>query len=218
MPEIGIKSLSLRSALTMKRILFTLAMAAASLLTADCIHAGNPINAVMHERKFTFSTYYAVESDAGPVGNVVKQSLRLRTGYEYYDAHGVNLANGYLRVLSLGAFYTWAGVMDVYDHNDERIGWIEGAVLTLLPSKFYIYNGNGDLVALAYMDGNCMGFTLTDPVNELKILGTLNRVFVPDVADHWIIKVSDPDSLDSRLLYTFCAFAIDNQGDFREDN
>jgi hypothetical protein len=201
----------------MKKTLFTLFVAVASLFHSTS-QAGEPINAVMHEREFALSTYYVIESDRGVANNVIKQSLRLRTSYEYYDEYGVNLATGYLRVFSLGAFYTWAGVIDVYDHNGECIGLIEGATLTLLPSKFYIYDGNGDLAALAYMDGNCMSFTITDPVNELKILGTLNRVFVPEVADHWVIKINDTDSLDQRLLYTFCAFAIDNQGDFRKDS
>lgn len=201
----------------MIKTLFILVMAAISMLSTAPTQAGEAVSSVMHERKFTFSTYYAIEAKGGALGNVVKQSLRLRTAYEYFDEHGSNLANGYLRVLSLGAFYTWAGVMDVYDHNDERIGLIEGAVLTLLPSKFYIYDNLGDLKAMAYMDANSMGFTITDPHNEMKILGTLNRVFVPDVTDHWLININDADSLDPRLLYTFCAFAIDNQGDFRED-
>lgn len=202
----------------MKTLFFALGLSAASIFSHMSAGAVEPINAVMHEREFTLSNYYVVESDVGPLGNVVKHSIRLRTSYEYYDDEGANLANGYLRVMSLGSLFTWAGTMDVYDGNGERIGLIEGAVLTLLPSKFNIYDGNDELVAVAYMDSNCMGFTITDAVNETKTLASLSRVFVPDVTDHWTIQVRDANAFDSRLLYVFGAFVMDNQGDFREDD
>lgn len=187
-------------------------------LSASTNEFQKPLHLVMHERDFTLSTYYNIDSEDCAIGNIVKTRLSLRTSYEFYSPNGLLGSTAYLRIFSLGSLFTWAGVMDVYDAYGDRVGLIEGAILTLLPSKFYFYDADNSLVGIAYMDHDCMGFTITDPNNEFKSIAHLHRIFVRDVVDHWTISIFDHSAIDHRLIYSFGAFAIDNQAGFREDN
>ena len=95
---------------------------------------------------------------------LIKTKLSFRTTYQYYDQNGQYLSCAYQRMFSLGSFYTWACVMDIYDSQGNTLGLIEGSILTLLPSKFnfYMYQPTM-LLVVAYMDKDCMGFTVFDP-------------------------------------------------------
>lgn len=177
-----------------------------------------PINAIMHERKFVLSDYYYIDSANGSYGNVIKNKVRLTTNYHYYDPQGNHTASAYPRILSLGAFFTWAGEIDLYDANGKWLGLIEGSMMTLLPSKFSFYNDKSQLIGTGYMDADCLGVTILDPNTETKTLAHLRRIFVKDVTDHWTLSISNPNDIDPRFIYLFAAFALDNQGDFREDN
>lgn len=192
-------------------------LAKSSLTYASSTFA-EPYKVTIHESLFTLTDYYEIDSTAGPQGNLIKTKLSLWTNYQYYDQAGQHAAAAYLRIFSLGSLYTWAGVLDVYDSNENRIGLIEGAILTLLPSKFSFYNANNELVGMAYMDQDCMGFTLSDPKNETKTIANYRRIFEKDVIDHWVITINDSDAVDLRLLYSFGAFVLDNQSDFRKDD
>lgn len=177
-----------------------------------------PKQVVIHERLFTFSSYYEIHSDLGFQGNIIKSKLVLRTAYQYFDQNGQLGASAYLRLFSLGSLYTWAGVLDIYDSEGNLLGLIEGAILTLLPSKFHLYNAKNELIGTAYMDRDAMGFTVSDPLHEIKTIANFRRIFVKDVTDHWVISINDPDAIDVRLLYAFGAFVLDNQNDFRIDD
>ena len=146
---------------------------------------------VMYERAFVLSDYYYIDSAHGSLGNIVKTKLSFGTNYIYYDQQGEQLAGAYLRVFSLGALFTWASVMDVYDENERVLGRIEGSLMTFLPSKFYFYSPYEVVIGVAYMDNERMGFTVVDANNEAKIIAQFNRIFVKDVTDHWEIKVND---------------------------
>src|SRR5262245_47269162 len=106
-----------------------------------CAHASSttPREVTIHARLYTLSDHYEIESEEGFQGNLVKSRLALRTSYEYYDQNGELASAAYLRVFSLGSIYTWAGVLDIYANDGSRIGLIEGAIMTLLPSKFSFY-------------------------------------------------------------------------------
>lgn len=177
-----------------------------------------PIEATIRERLFTLSNYYEIESTDGHQGTIIKEKLAVWTSYQYYDLAGQMAASAYLRMFSLGSLFTWAGVLDVHDHKGNSIGLIDGAVLTLLPSKFSIYNAKNVLVGTAYMDHDCLGFTVSDPANEKKTIAHFRRKFIKEVTDHWVISINDPEAIDFRLLYTFGAFVLDNQNDFRLDD
>ncbi|MBS0621334.1 MAG: hypothetical protein JSR80_00005 [Verrucomicrobia bacterium] len=177
-----------------------------------------PHHVEIRPQKFTFSKSYTLDSDIGPQGSVAKSKLSLRTTYQYYNQHGEYVSCAYKRVFSLGSFYTWAGVMDVYDGKGECLGLIEGAIMTLLPSRFSFYDAGNRLLATAYMDSDALGFSVLDAKNEAKAIAHYRRVFVKDVPDHWIVTINDPTAVDIRLLYSFGAFVVDNQGDFRKDD
>ncbi|HEV8051849.1 MAG TPA: hypothetical protein VGP47_05085 [Parachlamydiaceae bacterium] len=177
-----------------------------------------PSKVTIHERLYTFSNYFEIDSDVGHQGNLIKTKLALRTNYQYYNHMGQHVSSAYLRLFSLGSLCTWAGVLDVYDDIGNRIGLIEGAVVTLLPSKFSLYGAQNELVGTAYMDHDSMGFTISDAVNESKTIANFRRVFVKDVVDHWEITINDPYAIDIRLVYSFGAFVLDNQNDFRVDD
>jgi hypothetical protein len=203
--------------LIMKNLIaITLLMAASSLQAMPVRHIPTEIS--IHERLFTFSSYYEMDSVEGPQGTLIKEKLAVRTGYQYYDPEGRLASCAYLRIFSLGSLYTWAGVLDVYESEGKRLGWIEGTLFTLLPSEFSIFNDKGVLVGRAYMDYDCMGFTISDPINEKKTIAHFRRKFIKEITDHWSIIIHDPAAIDYRLLYTFGAFVLDNQSDFRLDD
>lgn len=178
----------------------------------------NPLHVIMHERLYTFSTHYDIDSDDSLTGSIVKTKLSLRTSYEYYDQEGESVSCAYLRIFSLGSLFTWAGVIDVYDAEDERIGLIEGSILTFLPSKFSFYNKENTLIGIAYMDADCMGFNICKSSNSIKSIAYFHRIFVHGITDYWTITIVDPQAIDIRMLLSFGAFAIDHQAKFREDN
>lgn len=192
--------------------------AGSSLYAGSQTQSPLPQQITIHERAYTFSDHYEIDSDLGHQGNLVKTKLALRTSYEYYTHEGELSSSAYLRIFSLGSLYTWASVLDVYDTVGGRVGLIEGAILTFQPSKFNLYDPGNQLVGTAYMDHDRMGFTLCDPVNEMRTIATFRRIFVKDVVDHWVISVHDRYAIDPRLIYSFGAFALDNQNDFRLDD
>jgi uncharacterized protein YxjI len=197
--------------------IIALALLFSALTHADESH-NQSLSAVMHERLFTLSTYYDIDSDKGPLGNVIKTKLSFRTTYQYYDQNGQYLSCAYQRIFSLGSFYTWACVMDIYDGQGNTLGLIEGSILTLLPSKFSFYDATNNVVGVAYMDKDCMGFSVFDPTNETRTIANFRRVFVEGITDYWTMTFNDLSAIDSRILFSFAAFALDKQADFREDN
>jgi hypothetical protein len=204
------------------KFLFTILLSF-SLFTQFCVHSdvcenNAPLHIEMHERVFTFSTYYIVNSNTGLQGNIIKSKLSPRTSYEYFDQAGNALSCAYVRMFSLGSVFSWATVMDVYDNNSSHLGSIEGSIFTLLPSKFCLYDASQNLCGLAYMDSDCMGFTISDPINSAKTVAHYHRVFVQGVTDYWTITIPDPKAVDLRILLAFGAFAVDHQSYFRFDD
>lgn len=177
-----------------------------------------PSEVTIHECLFTFSNYYEIDSTEGPYGTLVKEKLAIRTNYQYYDIEGQLTSSAYLRILSLGSLCTWAGILDVYDQDGKCLGLIEGTLLTFLPAEFSIYNEKKILVGTAYMDYDCLGFTVLDSIHEKKAIAHFRRKFVKGFTDHWVITINDFECIDFRLLYTFGAFVLDNQNDFRIDD
>ena len=197
--------------------IFTTVLLSFAFLNPLSLIARMPEKMSIHEREFTFSTYYDIESERGSFGYVTKTSLSVRTYYEYYDADGTLDASAYLRLLSLGQAYTWAGTLDVYDSQGNWAGLIEGALATFCPARFNFYDADSNLVAIAYMDSNRMGFTVVDANNETRKIATFNRIFVPELPDHWNVTVQDPDAINPAMLTIFGAFMVDNQSEFKED-
>lgn len=177
-----------------------------------------PVEFIIQEKQYAFSDCYEIESGGFYQGSLIKSKVALRNTYEFHDQSGVMVSSAYLRILSLGSLYTWAGVLDIYDFEGNTIGCIQGTMLTTLPAKFSFYNENNELVATAYMDRASLGFNIVDPKNERVSLARMHRIFIKDFVDPWVITMNDGDALDLRLLCSFAAFILDNQSKFRFDN
>jgi hypothetical protein len=140
----------------------------------------------------------------------------LWTHYDYTKAGSGETTRGYLRSLSLGQVFTWAGILDVYTSNGSLMGTVQGCWMTLSPSKFEFYSAEGRSLGTAYMDANKMGFTIVSAGDE-RTVAKFTRMSVPNQTDYWYLNIYE-DDIAPELLLTFGAFAVDNQGEFRVDN
>jgi len=181
-------------------------------------------NFTIHERAYTFSNYFEFSNDAGPQGLVIKKRfayMHLTSAYDVYDAHGDFIAQGSSRLFSLGALFSWATEIDVYDAKGARIGLVDGQIATLASAKFSLYSydekGKSKHIGTAYMDHENRSFSIHDPKNSKRLVASLKRIFLPNVRDHWECRVHDAQAIDSRIIKVFAAFACDHQEYFRPD-
>lgn len=167
---------------------------------------------------YTFSTVFDMATDKFSLGSVVKSVFHVRTHYDAYDRFGLYEGQGICRSFtSLGAFYTWATEIDVYNAEGDKVGMIDGQAVSTEPAKFSFYDELGQRVAIGYLDQNCMAFTLVDPDNSSFVLARLSRIFVQDAVDSWDVVIYHPERLSSRLVKIFAAFACDTQHKFKPD-
>ena len=172
------------------------------------------------ENKFTFSTYFDIDSSvAGHLGHVTKSKLNIRSVYQYFGEGGDDdlIATGAVRFLSLGQFFTWATVMDITDEDGDYAGTILGNIFTFAPSKFTFFDADSNKIGVAYMDNDRMGFIVLN-AKENQILAKFKRIFVADVTDHWFLEVCDYNKIPLSFLILFGSMAVDFQGNFRKDN
>lgn len=169
------------------------------------------------KKEYRFSTFFEIDSEDSFRGNIKKSVFRLRTCYDLSDIHGWQ-ATGIVRVLSLGAIYTWAKEIDVYDDTrGEYIGMIDGQVVTTAAARFSLYDAKNDLVGIAFLDNNYSGFTISDPSSEAYTIARLKRNYIRDDVDNWEVTVYEGERIDPRILRIFSAFAVDYQNAFKKD-
>jgi len=176
-----------------------------------------PYHFKIQKKEYRFSTFFEIDSEDSYRGAIKKSLFRVRTNYDLSDSNGWQ-ATGICRVLTLGALYTWATEIDVYDTEGTWIGLIDGQVMTTAAARFSLYNAESELVAIAFLDKNCQGVTISSPENETYTLARLDRIYVQDKIDDWEVSVFDPEQIDDRLIRIFAAFIIDHQGEFKTDN
>ncbi|WP_068467541.1 hypothetical protein [Candidatus Protochlamydia phocaeensis] len=185
------------------------------------VEANEPPPSPIHYRvsriDYTFSSVFDMVKDKQPMGNVVKSVFHIATHYDAYDRFGLYEGQGVCRILCLGLFYAWGTEIDIYDAHDRKIGFIDGQVATAEPAKFSFYNAAGERVAIAYLDQNCMGFSVVDPNNTSFVLARLTRNFIPGFPDTWDVVLYYPDLLPPCFVKIFAAFACDSQNRFRAD-
>ncbi len=177
----------------------------------------------VYQKDYRFSTVFEMESHGKSQGTAQKSVWRwlkpLRDTYDIYSESGELQAVGIGRIFCLGLFRPWGAEFDVYNPKGERIGVIDGQVVTTESAKFSIYNAEGVRVGIAYMDLKNAGFSIFHPEKTSLVLAYLRRNFIADQTDHWTITVNDEAGLiDPRILKVFTAFAVDKQGYFKEDN
>jgi hypothetical protein len=166
---------------------------------------------------YTFSTVFDMATEKKSVGSVIKSVFHLTTHYDSYDHFGLYEGTGICRLLCLGVFYVWATEIDLYDEIGQRVGMIDGQVVSSEPAKFSFYNAIGQRVAIGYLDQNFMSFSLVDPHNSALVLARLNRNFILDTVDNWDVVIYHPELIPPQLVKIFAAFVCDTQTKFKPD-
>lgn len=166
---------------------------------------------------YAFSTVFEMSSDYQFVGSIVKSVFHLTTHYDVYDNRGNFQSQGIYRLLTLGAFYSWGVEIDIYDTENNKIGYIDGQVATTEPAKFSIYDGANNRIAIAYLEKNRAAFSIVDPDNTSHVYVRLSRNFLLDTVDYWDITLYEPDLISETIIQVFSAFAVDSQNSFKED-
>jgi len=175
-----------------------------------------PYSYTIVEHPYRFSTYFEMQGKDGFVGRAVKSSLAVRTTYDLYDKNGDFEAQGIVQAVSLGSIFASCKDIDVYDDKGNKIGFIDGEVLTTASAKYTFYDARDVAIATAYLDYSCSGFTVMSKKGE-RTIANLRRNFVENVNDHWDITLFEPNTIDLRMLKVFSTFAIDFQEYFKED-
>ena len=166
---------------------------------------------------YTFSSVFDIASEKSNFGSIIKSVFHISTHYDSYDRFGLYDGQGICRIVTLGLIYTWGTEIDIYDANGDRIGLIDGQVISAEPAKFSFYDAEGNRIFIAYLDKNCMSFTLVDPNNSAFILAHLTRNFIPNIIDNWDVSLYRPELLPKLFLKVFAAFACDTQHKFKPD-
>ncbi len=166
---------------------------------------------------YTFSTIFDMAANEQSMGSVVKNIFHITTHYDAYDRFGLYEGQGICRVFCLGLFYAWGTEIDIYDVPGNKVGVIDGQVMTTEPAKFSFYDESGTRVAIASLDKNCMGFSIVDPENSAFVLAKLTRNFILDTLDNWDVVIYQPELISPRLVKIFAAFACDTQNKFKTD-
>jgi len=181
------------------------------------VHEALPYELKIQRKDYRFSTYFEIDSDDTYRGSVKKSRFRVRTNYDLSNQYGWQ-ATGICRLLTLGALYTWATEIDIYDTEGSWIGMIDGQVMTTAAARFSLYNEDSELAGIAYLDKNCQGVTITSPDNEAYTIAKFDRIYVLDKVDDWEVSVFDPTRIDDRLIRIFAAFILDHQSEFKADH
>lgn len=190
------------------------------LLIINIVHATHD-EEILHYRvtrnDYTFSTVFEMASDKHSLGSVVKNVFHITTHYDAYDRYGLYEGQGICRLFCLGLFYTWGTEIDIYSSNGEKMGLIDGQMMSSEPAKFSFYDALGQRVAIAYLDQNCMGFSIVDPNNSTFILARLNRNYILDTIDNWDVAIYCPERIPLKWIKIFAAFVCDTQNEFKPD-
>ncbi len=168
------------------------------------LFSGEPISFSVIKSGYTLSTYYEFVSGEAYLGRIIKSSIRVRTCYDLYDSKGDYEGEGICRALSVGSLYAWAREIDLYDHGGEKIGMIDGKILTLGRARFDLYNSQNRHLCSAYFNNDGTLFTLFDTSEAERNLGYLIGGQELDVT------LFDSNTLDLRILKFFSAFIADH--------
>lgn len=173
----------------------------------------------VHQINYRFSTVFELESHGKPHGSVVKSSLRwlkpVRDSYDVYDEAGEWTATGISRVFCLGLFKAWGAEFDIYNKEGERIGVIDGQIMTTEPAKYSIYNAKGNHVAIAYVDVANSGISIVHPERTNHIIARLTWISEKGEPHHLHAAVYDKDAVHPAIIKVLAGFVVDYQGYFK---
>lgn len=162
----------------------------------------------IYEKVYPLATYFTIESDDTYRGSVKKSLLRIRTNYDLSNSDGWQ-ATGIKRVLSLGSVYSWATEVDIYGTKGDYLGMIDGQVVSTAAARFSIYDLDGQLRGIAYLDHSLNSYSIVYPDSEAFPIAELHRHQELDGSTWWHATVYDGAQVDSRILRIFTAMICD---------
>jgi len=164
----------------------------------------------IHQQIYPLATFFSIQSDDTYRGIVKKSVFRVRTNYDLSDQHGWQ-ATGIKRVVSLGSLYPWATEVDIYDTTWQFLGMIDGQVVSTAAARFSLYNADGELVGIAYLDPSLDSYSIVYPYSEAFPIAALHRQRESNGEDWWKATIYDAHQIDERLMRIFAAMACDLQ-------
>lgn len=184
------------------------------LFAFNYAQANDKLHYTILKNPFAFSTFFEMLGQDHFEGRVVKNHIHVRSTYDLYDKHGEFECQAICRALSLGAIFSWAKEIDIYDKHDHKIGFIDGKTATTAHAKFHLHNKEGHLVAIAYLDYDNSGFTIVSPEHGEKTIGHFKRHFTHKESHNWEVVFYDIKHMDQRIVKIFSAFVVDHQDSF----
>lgn len=157
------------------------------------------------QKDYPLATYFEIDTEDSYPGVVKVSAFRVRTNYDLSDIHGWQ-ATGIHRIASLGSVFAWATDVDIYNTDWKWIGMIDGQMLTLAEARFNILNEQGQVTAIAYLDDNLSGYTITYPESEAFPIARLYHTLRGE-NPVWHMTVYDETAVDERVLRIFAAMA-----------
>lgn len=191
--------------------LFSLFFAFAMPLRGE-VNQGGSYHFSMHLNAYALATYFTIQSDDTYRGVVKKSSFRVRTNYDLSNGDGWQ-ATGIKRVLSLGSIYPWATEVDIYDTRWEHVGMIDGQVVSTAAARFSIYDAEGNLCGIAFLDYSLNCYTIVYPDSDAYPVAELHRHREVYGQEWWDVVVYDENQIDERIIRIFAAMVSDIQDD-----
>lgn len=189
-------------------------MALTGKAQADHHHHDHAYKFSIHQINYKFSSVFELESHGKPHGCVVKSYLRwlkpVRDSYDVYNEAGEWTATGISRVFCLGLFRAWGAEFDIYNKDGEKIGLIDGQVMTTEAAKYSIYNAKGDRVAIAYLDNANSGISIVHPERTTHLIARFTWE-----SDHMHAAIYDAEAVHPAIIKVFAGFVHDYKHYFK---
>lgn len=177
-----------------------------SLSANECGQIGYHLS--VYEKIYPLATFFTIESDDTYRGSVKKSVFRLRANFDLSNSDGWQ-ASGIKRVLSLGSVYPWATEVDIYDTRWETLGMIDGQVVSTAAARFSIYDLNGELRGIAYLDHSLNSYSIVYPNSEAFPIAEMHRHQEVNGISWWDVTVYDEAQIDPRIVRIFAAMVSD---------
>lgn len=177
-------------------------------ISALSLHA-DLVSCTITENSSHGANYFVMHHEETYEGRVTNNRFLLQRLYDLYDPAGSYEARGICKILTFGFFYAWAKNIDVYDAEGEKIGFIDGQLLTTTSAHFNFYDSDDTLIATTDLDCSAPEFIVVTP-------GALTIARLRHNMDSWELYDFNPDLLDPRIIKIFSAYAINFQYEFQE--
>jgi len=161
------------------------------------------------ERFLSFSSSFDVSTDLEPFASARKQCFSLTSSFDLVDMHERPLASASAHFIALGT------VVDIFDPEGEKIGWIEEEIFRIFPwAEYRVFNNENQIVAIAKMNFWGTEFELYHPDDETEIYATISRPFIKFIRDYWTVQINNMEifedgTIDPRLLVILAIYQTD---------